>query len=287
MTKRKLSISEVGTQLNETINLLQRACKDYDDGYDLVGRTIATQLRVLLHNGGSSHSVLSLMHKETGDARYDLSRMEFLDTCAGLIPENHPEHAATSSWFVDMQLTIDVPPRKRYIAPLAARNASATRAPFPAWWDIKPVLVFETTNRFTRAELVVRMVANKDGGAHIDGELPEAYYRLTREDPMGIDMKFERDGVVVAEAALENNLAFEAVRQIAHEVLVTLHKALPDHCPEKYKPPSSEERTAARTAENGGEERANSPFSPMIDAYIAANPDKFKGTAIWRPDFDT
>jgi hypothetical protein len=66
---------------------------------------------------------------------------------------------------------------------------------------------------------LVLTVANRDGGAHVDGMLEETYYTLTRGNLMG---ELTINGKPVSWDA---DPVPTHIRQMAHEVLGSLHKA--------------------------------------------------------------
>ena len=66
-------------------------------------------------------------------------------------------------------------------------------------------------------------VADTDGGAHVDPELEEAYMAISRENSLGW---FFGDGNTTS--AVERRPEQACMRQIAHEVLSTIHQFVPE-----------------------------------------------------------
>lgn len=95
------------------------------------------------------------------------------------------------------------------------------RVPFVNWWN-DPVLKDNRGHTFCRRDLV-RHVADTDGGAHVDPELDEAYMALSRGNSLGW---FFGNGDVVS--ALEGRPELACMRQIAHELLSTVHQFVPE-----------------------------------------------------------
>lgn len=93
--------------------------------------------------------------------------------------------------------------------------------PFVDWWN-DPVLKDNRGRTFCRRELVLN-VADTDGGAHVDPELEEAYMAISRENSLG--WVFRTGG---GDAALEGRPELACMRQIAHELLTTIHKFVPE-----------------------------------------------------------
>ncbi|MBB3836010.1 hypothetical protein FHR55_004279 [Xanthomonas arboricola] len=76
---------------------------------------------------------------------------------------------------------------------------------------------------------LILIMANQDGGAHVDPELDQDYAKLC-VDSLGVhysfnDIDIDQPG---AEGMLpaENNVAFASVRQIAFELMLTLERYL-------------------------------------------------------------
>jgi hypothetical protein len=99
----------------------------------------------------------------------------------------------------------------RYMAPLD--DAPLASLPLSEWWKA-PVFWHPNGLTLSRKELVLS-VANKDGGAHVDPELGQAYAHFSRED--GIGMRAD-----MASRQLILGATDVAVRQIAHETLRSL-----------------------------------------------------------------
>ena len=84
----------------------------------------------------------------------------------------------------------------------------AGTAPFNDYWE-RIVFIDNQGRSFTRKSIVLA-IANQDGGAHIDPNMDEDYYDLSRRNSMGWQSG-NNPPVTKAELA--------AVRQIAHEIL--------------------------------------------------------------------
>ena len=87
---------------------------------------------------------------------------------------------------------------------------------FAEWWAM-PVARDDTRTLFTRWELI-RHVANKDGGAHVDPTVPEAHRRLSTGESIGW-VWHASDGT---ETVFAERLG-ASIRQIAYEVLRSIH----------------------------------------------------------------
>src|SRR5690606_26830566 len=90
--------------------------------------------------------------------------------------------------------------------------------PFVDWWT-RPVIKDAAARIFSRLDLV-KNVADTDGGAHVDPTLEADYYALSRENSLGWTVGPEGK-------PLEGNAAMHCMRQIAHEVFLTLERRAP------------------------------------------------------------
>ncbi|WP_175241186.1 hypothetical protein [Burkholderia contaminans] len=202
------SKSDLQQELRDQIELLQDACERYDSGKEAVGKHIALSLRVFLnHHGKKSQSLL---------AQLDLRAAKYLDTAGPLNPRN----LLTDSNLILMQIS-DNGARYR---PLVAAGGGPYNGweEFTTWWT-RPVLKDDVGRLMSRFDIVSH-VANTDGGAHVDPDLDEAYMALSRQNSLG--WEFHRDGAVEPPSGRPE---LACVRQIAHEVLVTLEDRVPEY----------------------------------------------------------
>lgn len=84
---------------------------------------------------------------------------------------------------------------------------------FDTWWNAI-VLSDTRKNTFSRAD-VVKMLANKDGGAHVDPCLPKAYADISRHRGLGFTLETDES----SEPALK--IEAHTVRQICHELFLS------------------------------------------------------------------
>jgi hypothetical protein len=110
------------------------------------------------------------------------------------------------------------------------------------WWN-DPVLEDAEGNEYSRGSFVL-WVANKDGGAHVDAELPPGYLALTQENAIGLTAArgTEQNSTVlgfgiessagglsrarIEGSPLENSLVLTHIRQIAWELRDTVQRHL-------------------------------------------------------------
>jgi hypothetical protein len=199
--KKLVSQAELSGQLKDHVTFIRASCGLYDSGHGGEAKRIATSVRVLVHDTDVSHSLLEqLGYKQT---------LQFLT----LALPNKSYNRGPYHGLLDIDLAnrvyvpkLDqVPPR-----PISFRD----------WWS-DAVLKDGDGTLYTRRDLVLAL-ANKDGGAHVDPEMDEAYERLTRENHVGYEVAVGGKSIKWRE-----NPVFPSVRQIGHEILETL-KAVPE-----------------------------------------------------------
>ncbi|BBJ94641.1 hypothetical protein [Xanthomonas campestris] len=197
---------ELERELREQIELLQHACASFDSGLEAIGKHIALSLRVLLHHRGNSQALLEQLALRNG---------YFYDSAGAINPRN----LLTECNLVMFQLG---PDGARYLPLVAAGGppSAPKLVPFAEWWN-EPVLK-DNKGRFLSRRELVGNVADTDGGAHVDPELEEAYMDLSRNNSLG--WVFQGNDIV---EPLKGRPELGCMRQIAHEVLLTLKRRHP------------------------------------------------------------
>lgn len=199
-SKRSLSRNELQDQYRAQSRLLRKSCKAYDSGDSDEARRIASSLRLLLHDGPSSRSLLGQL---------GLKDFLFFDTAQAVDPRNLLPTFA----LIVIGSRGGSPPR--YQAPLGLPlGRPVWMIPFRYWWS-KPVIVVPNDISLVRSDVVMTM-ANQDGGAHVDPALEESYYRITREHVGGWTANYPE-----GERPIED-VEGASVRQIAQELMTTL-----------------------------------------------------------------
>ncbi len=182
-------------------------------------------------------------------------------------------------------------------------------AAFVDWWN-DPVLTDADGTTYGRRSLV-RSVANKEGGAHVDEALPPAYAALTRENSIGITQvavsQPNRAGLgsgiastatgipreSVSGQPLENSLVLANVRQIAWELRDTIRRHLVIAAPVVYVrspvcPLSINENARADRrghcpcgSEAADERNPRSSQAAVPTQYLSAKPARFWSKRDW------
>lgn len=196
-------IADLKKQFKEQLELLNLACKSYDDGNEVVGKHIALTLRVLLHDTKRSQSLLGLV---------GLRDISFLDSSGGIRFDN----LLTSSTLTLTKISTSDP---RFVPRCAFPDNPKIQKRLTAcndWWN-QVVIVDSKGQQFSRRNLVLN-VANTDGGAHVDSTLDEAYMQLSRQNSLG--WQVVSGDIIRAYPGPE----LACIRQIAFELVESLKK---------------------------------------------------------------
>jgi hypothetical protein len=189
-------------QVSRQLGFLARSCELFDLGFKDEAIRIATTLRVLFHQTGSSTSLL--MH---------------LNAVPNLVSTVEPDPHPTFPFQTNLTYIAFNPWTQLHeTIPRGIPGYGTRLVPFATWWDREIIYVFaEATERFelTRRKLVL-VAANKDGGAHVDHQLDRVYDLL--EQGAGASITFNPDNGPSRTVTLANG-HLAALRQIGAEVL--------------------------------------------------------------------
>ncbi len=209
MPKVKQTRQELLTHLEDTIGFLEVSSAAFDSGKTGEAKRLAVSVRVLLHDTKNSKSLLGLLGWKGGHS--------FLNSANPYDRKNLMSHHGL------VGLRVSSGSGASYHAPLA--DGSSNRAykfvKFPDWWN-EVVIADKKKQKFNRRELVLAL-SNKDGGAHVDPELDEAYANLSRDNTIGW---ISHDGT--SEEPVIDVEKFSA-RQIAYELLESIKRMKEKH----------------------------------------------------------
>jgi hypothetical protein len=208
------SEQELLEQLRRQFELLKGACARYDAGDDLEVINIAARLRVILLGPnsllGRLHLAKDLRFRDTSTHRLDPDRNPCIANIGfEITPAGGRWRPLLDGW-PDGQ---PKPPPQR----------------FHTWWT-EPIMPstgpegLDHTPRHSREDLV-RDVAHQDGGAHVDHR-DAVYDELTR-DHFPCEVSTVVGNLTSPYQPVQGNPVNACLRQIAHEVLVTLSADLP------------------------------------------------------------
>jgi hypothetical protein len=212
MAKFKLSKSDLEEHLRQQISFLVSSCKAYDHGKHHEAKRVATILRTLFHKSRSCKPLLGQLQ---------VQRNPWYDTANPFDPENLVSHLGLTKFKFDAG-------RLPCLIPKGLPD-HVSKLPFDAWWS-RPVVVAVKDNEksyFSRQKLVLN-VADTDGGAHVDEGLDEIYNELSRKNGLGINAIYKKKKFPLIYPELP------CLRQIGHEVLLTLKESKPSFFDETY-----------------------------------------------------
>lgn len=203
--KYRQSKDELQQHLKDTIQALELSSRAFDEGFEGEAKRLAAAIRVLVYDTESSKSLLGQLGQKT---------IRFYDTS---VPRD-PQTVLTYSGLTATNLT---PQGAKYVAPLnhLPPDCPPRWISFDEWWN-GVIFVDQKQSETSRGDLI-RAVANKDGGAHVDPVLDEKYANLSRRNSLAWRFSSSR-GDVPLEGPEK-----AAVRQIAHEVLKSLNPSMP------------------------------------------------------------
>jgi len=214
MSKYSQSRDELLAHLSDQINFMIASAISFDNGFEGEAKRLAVAIRILVHDTSRSAALLTQLRK-TNILFYDSA--SFFDP-RNLLPSNCLTMIRASKKEGE-GLVGD------YVAPLdrlsPARNKDK-KVGFGRWWNRSTMYKDKGGNLFTRRDLVLT-VADKEGGAHVDPKLDEAYAKLSRFNSLG--WKVYTDG---ERKDFRNTPVLPSIRQIAHEALKALRDEVVD-----------------------------------------------------------
>jgi len=199
--KVRLTPDELRSQAREWAELFVDAAKAYDRGSHVHAANLARSIRILLED---KKCLLKLLG-------HDPSALAFFDTPESGRPVRLMVDHARAFIPVGGTPITDV----GYTAVYDPPENNWSRIPFERWWNQDKAIDIPGV-RLTRRR-IVREMANRDKGTHIDGAVGEEYARLKRQEVMGLSLHL---GSVSARPA--HGRERPAVRQIAYEVQKTI-----------------------------------------------------------------
>jgi hypothetical protein len=199
------SKEELQQHLKDTIQALELSSRSFDGGFEGEANRLAAAIRVLVHDTGSSKSLLGQLGQKS---------IKFYETS---IPRN-PRNIMTYSGLTAIELTSE---GAKYVAVLdmLPPESPPRWVSFDEWWN-RVIFVDQKGSETSRKDLILA-VANKDGGAHLDPVLHGKYADLSRRNSLAWQFSSPR-GDIPLEGPEK-----AAVRQITHEILKSLSPTMP------------------------------------------------------------
>lgn len=199
---------ELNRQLKEQLDLLSELADLYDCGKVVAAKSMATTIRVLLHDTPSSKSLLGQLQRKKSVDYYDTADVRQVST---------DDSTVSSSFSALTAISMGISGRSGEFTPYLDNlpGYEPRFVDFDTFWN-KEIFYDQNKNSFSRKEVVL-YVANQDGGSHVDPGLDKKYAELARRNSLG--WRTSLDGKVW-QAIERAELA--SIRQVAHELLKTL-----------------------------------------------------------------
>lgn len=198
----RLTKDELIDQLKEQISFLQFSVKNFDEGNELEAKRMAISLRIMLYDTSNSKSLLGQLGLK--------KKIKFLNTAVPYSSTNLLSHHGL------VGIKIEHLGNAKYFPFLDNKDARFNS--FKDWWG-EIVIKDKKSNTFTRSNLI-KIVSNKDGGAHVDSDIDKDYYELKNGNTIGWIFTDINGNV----KDLDNKIVFVSIREITFEVLKSLYE---------------------------------------------------------------
>lgn len=201
-------------ELKHQIKFLEDECRFYDQGAIEYGKKIATTLRILLHDTRYSVSLFKQL-----ESSFVYNRPDFIDlsgTYKTTIKTNIVRCALCDYRFThDMDSSEVMTPCAKQINP---QKRYPKRA-FKTWWEETNVIFVNSTTSLARKDVVL-LVADQDGGAHVDSKIDERLALLQRNLAIPLVIEVPMGSIVKHYTAAVDQVLYATLRAIGEEVLV-------------------------------------------------------------------
>ncbi|MNX71365.1 hypothetical protein D3C86_1026790 [compost metagenome] len=188
--------------LSEQTGYLETSGREFDQGRVAEFKRIASAVRTLVHDTGSSTSLLSHLGEKD---------MPFFSSAHPYDDRNLLSHHG----LIGMRMSAT---DNGYCAICHMPPGATTlrEMPFDEWWS--EIVIKDGQGRGLSRRDLILVAANQDGGSHVDGTIDETYHDLARKNSLGWMFS---DGVT--ETALDKAEA-HSIRQIGWEILEALRQ---------------------------------------------------------------
>lgn len=212
---KKLNEKDYRTHLKEQISFLQSSAKHYDLGKEIEAKRMAVVLRVLVYGDNEKSQSQPLL----GQMQLK-KKMDFLSTARPYDGKN----------LLAEQLLLHLSMGNNGLTYLPAFENSGCNhmLKYPQWAN-EVVLTDKKQQTYRRKE-VIKLLANKDGGAHVDASIPDSLSPMKAIDFGGWESR-SADGKI---SFGNNNPVYATMRQMAFEMLQSLYNVRPQLFDEMY-----------------------------------------------------
>ncbi len=200
--------TDLESRLKDLVDFLKKSAASFDGGHPGEARRLATVIQMIVNDDGGASSLLSRMGVKDKLFFYDES------------PDYNPKIGLPMSGLAIVTIGKST---HRYVPRLGGNPALQKQAPFDLWWS-KKVYVDESKNIALSRQSILQGVVNSPVGSS-DHNLSGAFAALTGdktpERAVDAEELVGTDSEMIA-------VMFASVRQIAHELLISLKAQLPD-----------------------------------------------------------
>ena len=201
----KQSTADLRKHFDQQLKFLRTSTENFDKGDEDEAIRIALILRILLHDTPKSSSLMGLLTLK--------NQIGYYSAVSPYMPTNMVTYAGLCGYRIDKQ-------HGEYFPSFTTGSGLDKKyLNFDYWWN---EIIFDDKKALFSRKKIIKMLANKDGGAHIAADIPEDYYALTKLNSLGNIFSFQDDQGNYKEVAMRNNPAYVSVRAIADEFLCSL-----------------------------------------------------------------
>ncbi len=227
--KIKITPEELLDAVKKQIIFLKNACKHYDEGEYFYSIELAIKLRVLLYSTKNSSSAYRQLCNT-----FNIEPPIFMDSreINYLHFANEGQCNFASSYMCQYNL-LHYPDSEPIMIPEPKLHRVHYYLFFDEWWQ--EATVFQWKNIILTRKKVVAMIADQDGGAHIDPQMNGSLAALKREIIPTIKIKIAMGNTYKIYTAKSNLILYAIIRTIANETLIAFEKNIIPLCEEKLK----------------------------------------------------
>lgn len=163
-----VSKEELLFRLHEQLKFIRTSSEAYDRGDESEARRLALAIRILVHDTKKSTSLLTSLGVKDYIFYFDhFSIARITDNPKPLLETRVGFQNTGNGW--------------KYIFLESDPEYTST---FSEWWNNLMIFGSSISDSFSRADIVL-IVANQDGGGHVDPQLESRYYSLSRQNLIG------------------------------------------------------------------------------------------------------
>lgn len=218
---------ELFQDLIEQIQFLTNDCDMYDKGHIEYSKRIAVTLRILLFDSRNSQSIL---RQSSSSFVYTIPDFIDISTTQGSLPgpgKSNFVRASLCCYYFTVSLDAD-----NMLIPKYVNIEKGKRYPiraFNAWWDKNYIILIDDKHFLTRKD-VVRLIADQDGGAHIDPQYDETLGLLKRSIAKPFTLKVKIGNDYKTYYCKIDQVLSATIRSIAEETLYMFNNKILPYC---------------------------------------------------------